>query len=77
VGSSHSHDVHERRTIVETAAKVLSVEEVYHANAVIALFWFYNKFADLNGVAELSEEGYHASGARLSAHGYGPPPTPK
>jgi hypothetical protein len=63
--------------IVEAAAKVLSVEEVYHANAVISLFWFYNKFVDLNGVAELSTEGYDASGVRLFMHGYGAPPPPK
>jgi hypothetical protein len=52
----------------------LSVEEVYHANAVIALFNFYNKFVDLNGVSELTPEGYEASGVRLSKHGYAPPP---
>jgi hypothetical protein len=63
--------------IVEAVAKVLSVEEVYHANAVISLFWFYNKFVDLNGVAELNAEGYDASGARLFMHGYGPPASPK
>jgi len=40
---------------------------------VIALFNFYNKFVDLNGVAELTAEGYQASGVRLSTHGYAPP----
>ena len=72
---SASHVPHEdtRRVLVLEAAKVLSVGEVYHANAVIALFNFYNKFVDLNGVAELSAEGYAASGVRLSTQGYGPP----
>jgi hypothetical protein len=72
---SASHVPHEdtRRVLVLEAAKVLSVGEVYHATAVIALFNFYNKFVDLNGVAELSAEGYAASGVRLSTQGYGPP----
>jgi len=42
---------------------------------VIALFNVYNKFVDLNGVDELTAEGYAASGVRLSTMGYGPPPT--
>lgn len=72
---SASHVPHEdtRRVLVLEASKVLSAEEVYHANAVIALFNFYNKFVDLNGVEELTAEGYTASGVRLSTHGYAPP----
>ena len=37
---------------------------------VIALFNFYNKWVDLNGVKLLSPEGYAASGKRLAQHGY-------
>lgn len=61
--------------MVEGAARVLRVDEIYHANAVISLFNFYNKFVDLNGVAELTADGYGASGVRLSQHGYAPPST--
>ncbi len=73
VRASHVHDEGERRVLVLSASNTLSAEEVYHANAVISLFNFYNKFVDLNGVAELTPEGYEASGVRLSQHGYGPP----
>ena len=70
-----SHD--ERRQLVEQAAAVLTVEEVYHASTVMALFNFYNTFVDVNGVAELTSDGYRASGVRLSTQGYAPPaPTP-
>jgi hypothetical protein len=41
---------------------------------VISLFNFYNTFVDLNGVDELTPEGYEASGVRLSTQGYCPPP---
>src|SRR6185295_5939483 len=74
VNASHSVVEDERRRLVEGAAKTLTAEEVYHATAVIALFNFYNKFVDLNGVDELTAEGYAASGVRLSTMGYGPPP---
>lgn len=73
VRASHSHDEAERRAFVDAAAAVLTVDEVYQANAVIALFNFYNKLVDLNGVAELSPAGYEASGVRLSTVGYAPP----
>jgi hypothetical protein len=63
----------ERRCEVEAVATVLTLDEIYHANTVIALFNFYNTFVDLNGVDELSAEGYRASGVRLSAQGYAPP----
>jgi len=39
---------------------------------VVSLFQFYNSFVDLNGVAELSTEGYEATGVRLSTIGYAP-----
>ncbi len=77
VRASHSHDEEERRVYVESAATVLTVAEVYQANAVIALFNFYNKLVDLNGVAELSPAGYEASGVRLSTVGYAPPAAAK
>ena len=73
--ASYSDEGSERRTIVLAATEHLSTEEIYHANSVIALFNFYNKFVDLNGVNELTADGYAASGVRLSAHGYGPPAT--
>ena len=63
----------ERRCMVAAAANVLTVEEIYHANTVIALFNFYNTFVDLNGVDPLTNDGYRASGVRLSTQGYGPP----
>ena len=62
-----------RRAASERASVALSPDEIYLASMVIALFNFYNTFVDLNGVDELSAEGYAASGVRLSAHGYGPP----
>ena len=73
VSASHLHDDKARRALVESAAAVLTVDEVYQANAVIALFNFYNKLVDLNGVDELTPEGYRASGVRLSTMGYAPP----
>jgi hypothetical protein len=63
----------ERRCVVEAVASVLTVDEMYHVNSVIALFNFYNTFVDLNGVAELTADGYRASGVRLSTQGYAPP----
>lgn len=65
-----------RRHLVEQAATILTVEEVYHATAVISLFNFYNKFVDLNGVDELTAAGYEGSGVRLSTMGYAPPAKP-
>lgn len=67
------HD--ERRRMVEHAAEILAVDEVYHASTVIALFNFYNTFVDVNGVDELTADGYRASGMRLSTQGYAPPAT--
>jgi hypothetical protein len=73
VSASHIPADDTRRLLVHDAARVLTVDEIYHANTVIALFNFYNKFVDLNGVDELTPEGYAASGERLSTHGYAPP----
>jgi hypothetical protein len=63
----------ERSRAVQGVAAVLTVDEIYHANTVIALFNFYNSFVDLNGVDPLTHDGYQASGVRLSTHGYAPP----
>ncbi len=46
---------------------------MYLASMVIALFNFYNTFVDVNGVDELTPQGYEASGVRLSTQGYCPP----
>ncbi len=43
---------------------------LYDALTVCALFNFYNLWVDATGVAELSEEGYAASGRRLASQGY-------
>jgi hypothetical protein len=75
VRASHSHDEAERRFIVEMATRSLNCDEINHANTVIALFNFYNKFVDLHGVSELTPDGYAASGVRLSTHGYCQPAT--
>ena len=75
VDAVHERDEGRRRRAVVAQREVLTPAEIYHANAVIALFSYYNAFVDLNGVDELTAEGYDASGVRLSAHGYGPPAT--
>lgn len=72
VDASHDRTDAGRRRAV-TGITTLSAREIYHANTVIALFTFYNTFVDLNGVAELSAEGYEASGVRLATQGYAPP----
>lgn len=76
VDASHERDEPRRRAKVVAQTAALTADEIYHANSVIALFNFYNTFVDLNGVDELTAEGYAASGVRLSAHGYGPPAGP-
>lgn len=76
VDASHERDEARRRALVVAQAATLSADEIYHASSVIALFNFYNAFVDLNGVDELTREGYEASGVRLSTHGYGPPAGP-
>lgn len=65
----------ERRSVVQGVAAHLTIEEIYHASTVIALFNFYNTLVDINGVDELSADGYRASGERLSTMGYAPPAT--
>lgn len=72
VRSSNLHDDATRKTAMDEVAKILGADEIYLATMVIALFQFYNAFVDLNGVAELSADGYEASGLRLSTHGYAP-----
>ena len=62
-----------RRAASERASVALSPDEIYLASMVIALFNFYNTFVDLNGVDELTAQGYEASGVRLSTQGYCPP----
>ena len=74
VDASHTHDTDARRRLVEAAGTTLGPDGFYNALSVIALFNFYNKFVDVGGVAELTQAGYDASGARLAEHGYAPPP---
>jgi hypothetical protein len=74
VDASSSRVEPARREMVLCAAEVLTPDEVYLANMVISLFNFYNAFVDVNGVNELSPEGYEASGKRLSTQGYAPVP---
>ena len=73
VEAGHHRDEEARRALVLDASNELTPDEVYLATMVISLFQFYNSFVDLNGVASLTPEGYHASGVRLCAHGYAPP----
>lgn len=61
-----------RSDAMQDAAETLTSDEIYLATMVIALFNFYNAFVDLHGVDELSDEGYTASGIRLSTVGYIP-----
>lgn len=67
VGALHVED---REPAVRQAAAVLTVEEVHHANTVIALFNFYNAFVDLHGVDDQTPEAYAVSGKRLATGGY-------
>jgi hypothetical protein len=53
---------------------VLTADEIYLGSSVIALFNFYNTWVDLNGVDQLTPDGYTATGVRLSSGGYAPPP---
>ena len=74
VDASSSRVEATRREMVLRSAEVLTADEVYLANMVISLFNFYHAFVDVNGVNELSPEGYEASGKRLSTQGYAPVP---
>jgi hypothetical protein len=67
VRALHAED---REACVARAAELLTVEEINHANTVIALFCFYNAFVDLHGVDDQTPEAYEASGRRLSTVGY-------
>ena len=44
--------------------------QIYEANAVCSLFCFYNAWVDNNGVENMSETSYRASGKRLAEGGY-------
>lgn len=48
-------------------------EAVYDAVTVCALFNFYNRWCDANGVRWMPAEAFEASGTRLAADGYVPP----
>lgn len=73
VDATHHRDEARRRELVARAAEVLTPDEIYLASTVIALFNFYNTWVDLNGVDQLTREGYDATGVRLSTLGYSPP----
>jgi len=47
-----------------------SDEAIYDAITVCSLFKFYNTWTDGCGVERLTQEGYAASGKRLSQNGY-------
>jgi AhpD family alkylhydroperoxidase len=72
VDASHRRSTGDRRTLVDAAVQPLGADGFYHALSVIALFNFFNTFVDVAGVAELTPEGYDASGARVAEHGYTP-----
>jgi alkylhydroperoxidase family enzyme len=50
-----------------------SDEAIYDAVTVCALFNFYNRWCDANGVREMPAEAFEMSGQRLAAQGYVPP----
>jgi hypothetical protein len=72
VHSSNSYDEARRKEMALDAAKTLTPDEFHLASLVVSLFQFYNSFVDLNGVAELTAEGYRATGERLATQGYAP-----
>jgi alkylhydroperoxidase family enzyme len=47
-----------------------SEEALYDAIAVCALFNFYNRWIDGNGVQHMPPHGYQASGRRIATEGY-------
>ena len=63
---------HEIRQADVDLAKVAgwSDEALYDAISVCALFNFYNRWADANGVRALTPEGFAAVGKRLATQGY-------
>jgi hypothetical protein len=76
IDASHERDETARQALVLRAADGLTPDEMYLASMVISLFNFYNTFVDLTGVAELTLQGYEASGIRLSTAGYAAPAAP-
>ena len=51
-----------------------SDEALYDAITVCALFRFYNTWVDASGVEPMSSADSQASGKRMAADGYLPPP---
>ena len=49
-----------------------SDEMIYDAITVCALFKFYTTWVDGSGVANLTDDGYAASGERIARRGYVP-----
>lgn len=47
-----------------------SDEALYDAISVVALFRFFNTWADAHGVTPMPPEAHEASGKRLKEHGY-------
>jgi hypothetical protein len=76
VDATHERDETRRRERVLRAAGVLTPDEIYLASTVMALFNFYNTWVDVNGVDQLTADGYDATGVRLSSQGYAPPARP-
>jgi hypothetical protein len=56
----------------EAKAAGWSDEALYDAVTVCALFNFYNKWIDANGVSDMPAAAYAASGERLATMGYAP-----
>lgn len=70
-----------RQDIDEARAAGWTDEAIYDAISVCALFNFYNRWIDANGVQDMPAYGYQMSGHRLATEGYakedsGPPPKP-
>lgn len=59
-----------RGDLDEVRAAGWSDEAIYDAITVCALFNLYNVWVDANGVGDMPEEGYRASGRRLAELGY-------
>ncbi len=59
-----------RADVDEVRAAGWSAEAVYDAITVCALFNFYNRWIDGNGVQDMPVVGYLMSGRRLATEGY-------
>ena len=59
-----------QQSIDDLLASGWEASQVYEANAVCSLFCFYNAWVDNNGVEDMSEASYRASGKRLAEGGY-------